>query len=52
MANKRYYDNLPTIVQESMDDVAKLTGRKYKLFDYYGKPDAEHVIIICLMLNI
>lgn len=29
-----------------MDDVARLTGRKYKLFDYYGKPDAEHVIIL------
>jgi len=40
-----------------MDDVARLTGRKYKLFDYYGKPDAEHVIIfwmiyICLSLII
>lgn len=31
---------------DSMDDVAKLTGRKYKLFDYYGSKNPEHVIII------
>ncbi len=40
-----YYDALPGIVQENMDKVAKLTGRTYHLFDYYGAPDAERVIV-------
>ncbi len=40
-----YYDNLPAIVEEYMDkDNAKL-GTDYKLFNYYGAPDAERVII-------
>lgn len=43
MANKKYYDALPEIVQESMNDVSKFTGRKYKLFDYYGPKNPEHV---------
>ena len=33
-------------VQQVMDRFAKLTGRQYKLFDYAGAPDAEHVIVI------
>ncbi len=45
MANKKYYDALPDIVLESMNDVAKYTGRKYKLFDYYGSKNPEHVFI-------
>lgn len=40
-----YYDALPEIVQEYMDKVAAKFGRKYKLFDYVGAPDAEKVII-------
>ena len=28
-----------------MKEMAKVTGREYKLFDYYGAPDAEHIII-------
>jgi pyruvate-ferredoxin/flavodoxin oxidoreductase len=36
---------LPSIVQKMMDKVAKVTGRKYKLFDYVGAPDATNVII-------
>lgn len=39
------YTITPTIVQEYMDRLAKLTGRTYKLFDYYGAPDAQEVII-------
>ena len=44
-ANNRFYDELPAIVQEYMDKIGELTGRKYKLFDYYGAADAENVII-------
>jgi len=40
-----FYDACPGIVQEEMDKFAKLTGRQYKLYDYYGAPDAERVII-------
>ncbi len=42
----KYYDATPGIVQEYMDEFAKLTGRQYHLFDYVGAPDAERVIII------
>ncbi|QSH42198.1 pyruvate:ferredoxin (flavodoxin) oxidoreductase [Lentisphaerota bacterium ZTH] len=41
----KYYDALPQIVQKYMDKVGELTGRKYKLFDYVGAPDAEKIII-------
>jgi pyruvate-ferredoxin/flavodoxin oxidoreductase len=41
-----FYDATPGIVQEKMDDFAKLTGRQYNLFDYVGAPDAERVIIM------
>ena len=41
-----YYLAVPGIVEECMKQVKKLTGRGYKLFDYIGDPDAEHVIII------
>ena len=41
-----FYDATPAIVQKCMDKFAKLTGRQYKLFDYEGAPDAEHVIVI------
>ena len=41
-----YYLALPKIVQEVMDDVSKITGRKYNLFDYYGDPNAKHVVVM------
>jgi pyruvate-ferredoxin/flavodoxin oxidoreductase len=41
-----FYNATPAIVQQYMDKFAKLTGRQYKLFDYEGAPDAEHVIVI------
>ncbi|MDO5388351.1 MAG: pyruvate:ferredoxin (flavodoxin) oxidoreductase [Clostridia bacterium] len=40
-----YYDATPAIVEEYMAEISKLTGRDYKLFNYYGAPDAEKVII-------
>ena len=39
------YNALPDIVQAKMDAINALTGRNYKLFNYYGAPDAERVII-------
>ncbi|MGI6175854.1 MAG: pyruvate:ferredoxin (flavodoxin) oxidoreductase [Christensenellales bacterium] len=45
-AANKYYDATPALVQQAMDQVAKLTGRPYKLFDYVGAPDAENIIII------
>ncbi len=39
------YDALPGIVQEKMDAINALTGRDYKLFNYFGAPDAERVIV-------
>ena len=45
VANK-YYNAIPDIVQKNMDRLAKETGRQYHLFDYYGAPDAEKIIII------
>lgn len=43
-ANPFYYDLIP-IVEEYMNKVSQRTGRQYHLFDYYGAPDAEYVII-------
>ncbi len=40
-----YYDALPAIVEEYMDKVNEKIGTDYKLFNYYGAPDAESVII-------
>ena len=39
------YDAVPEIVEEYMNEISKITGRKYGLFDYYGAPDADRVII-------
>jgi len=41
-----FYDKTPDLVQETMDEFAKLTGRSYHLFDYAGAEDAERIIII------
>jgi len=45
LANPYYY-RIPDIVEENFKKFGKLTGRHYKLFDYYGHPDAEDVIVI------
>ncbi len=42
----RFYTACPDIVQEEMDNFAKLTGRQYNLVDYVGAPEAERVIVI------
>ncbi len=46
-----YYDALPGIVQEYMDKVNAKIGTDYKLFNYYGAADAEHVIVAMGSVN-
>jgi len=41
-----YYQACPAIVQRTMDTFARLSGRRYHLFDYVGAPDAERVMVI------
>ncbi|MEO8355624.1 MAG: pyruvate:ferredoxin (flavodoxin) oxidoreductase [Chloroflexota bacterium] len=45
-ASNLYYTATPGIVQAAMDRFAKVTGRHYNLFDYFGHPDAERVTVI------
>ncbi|MGN0613243.1 MAG: pyruvate:ferredoxin (flavodoxin) oxidoreductase, partial [Porcipelethomonas sp.] len=46
-----YYDAIPGIVEEYMDKVNKKIGTDYKLFNYYGAADAEHVIVAMGSVN-
>ncbi len=41
----RFYDALPGIVEDYLNEINKLTGRNYGLFNYYGDPDANRIII-------
>jgi pyruvate-ferredoxin/flavodoxin oxidoreductase len=41
-----YYNKCAEITQQVMDQFAKIVGRKYRLFDYHGHPEAERVIVI------
>jgi pyruvate-ferredoxin/flavodoxin oxidoreductase len=45
-ASNPYYLSLPLIVQNTMDRFAEIAGRQYRLFDYFGAPDARQVIVI------
>jgi pyruvate-ferredoxin/flavodoxin oxidoreductase len=45
-AGNPFYLALPRAVQEVMDDFARLTGRSYHLFDYFGDPGAERVLVL------
>ena len=40
-----YYEAVPEIVEAYMAEITKITGREYHLFNYYGDPEAERVII-------
>ena len=44
-ASNSFYNAVPAIVEDYMNEISKITGRKYGLFDYYGAEDAERVII-------
>ncbi len=50
-ACNRYYDALPEIVEEYMNKVNEKIGTNYKLFNYYGAPDAKTVIIAMGSVN-
>ena len=41
-----YYEAFPPIVQQEMDRFAALTGRQYRLYEYFGHPEAERVVVI------
>ena len=45
-ASNPYYDELPGIVEDTMEVFHRITGRSYQLFDYVGDPDAERVLIL------
>ncbi len=40
-----FYDEVPGVVENYMNEINKITGRNYKLFNYYGAPDADRVIV-------
>ena len=44
-ASNSDYAKLPDIVEEYMGRISELTGREYHIFNYYGAPDAERVIV-------
>ena len=44
-ANNTDYDILPSIVEDYMRKISAITGRDYHIFNYYGAPDAENVVI-------
>ena len=44
-ASNRYYQAIPEIVEKYMGKINEITGRDYQLFNYYGAPDAERVVI-------
>ncbi len=41
-----FYASLPQVVQAEMDRFGALTGRRYRLFDYHGHPQAERVVVL------
>ncbi len=44
-ASNLYYDNVPDLVAGYMDEISRITGRKYRPFVYYGAKDAENIVI-------
>jgi pyruvate-ferredoxin/flavodoxin oxidoreductase len=44
-ASNKFYDALPEVVEAYMAQISQLTGREYHLFNYYGAPDADRLII-------
>ena len=41
-----FYEAVPEVVEEYMNEISRITGRKYGLFNYYGDPEADRVIIL------
>ena len=44
-ASNKFYDAVPDIVEEYMQEITKITGREYHPFTYYGDPEAENIIV-------
>ncbi|MDR3259515.1 MAG: pyruvate:ferredoxin (flavodoxin) oxidoreductase [Fusobacteriaceae bacterium] len=44
-AQNKFYEKVPDVVAQYMDEISKVTGRTYKPFTYYGAPDADRIII-------
>lgn len=44
-ASRRFYDALPDVVESYMDGICAITGREYHIFQYYGDPGAEDVVV-------
>ena len=44
-ASNPFYDSIPDVVEDYLNKLAVITGRKHGLFDYYGAPDADRVVI-------
>jgi pyruvate-ferredoxin/flavodoxin oxidoreductase len=45
-AGNKYYMNAPDIVAQVMEAFAAKFGRQYHLFDYYGAPDADRIVVL------
>ncbi len=45
-AANRFYDDLPGIVEDTLEDFHRITGRSYRLFDYTGAEDVEDVVVV------
>lgn len=45
-ACNKYYQRVPELVEQTMREFEQHTGRSYKLFEYYGHPEAERIVII------
>eukprot|EP00485_Elphidium_margaritaceum_P008311 CAMPEP_0202688700 /NCGR_PEP_ID=MMETSP1385-20130828/4170_1 /ASSEMBLY_ACC=CAM_ASM_000861 /TAXON_ID=933848 /ORGANISM="Elphidium margaritaceum" /LENGTH=1808 /DNA_ID=CAMNT_0049343729 /DNA_START=509 /DNA_END=5935 /DNA_ORIENTATION=- len=46
MASERFYRACPRHIEETMQEVERVTGRRYNLFDYFGHPDAQFVVVV------
>lgn len=44
-ARNKYYNNLPDIVEEYMNEINKIAGTDYKPFNYYGSKKAKNIIV-------
>ncbi|MBQ1248508.1 MAG: pyruvate:ferredoxin (flavodoxin) oxidoreductase [Selenomonadales bacterium] len=43
--SNKFYDEIPALVESYMEEITKLTGREYHLFNYHGAPDADRIVI-------
>lgn len=46
MASQKYYNACPDIVAKNLEEIEKITGRKYKVYEYHGPENPDKVIVI------